>query len=107
MSHQEQLELIKKFSPITAKHYFTENGMYCYFGVILRDGLIDVETYPSGRIYAGYLKKNEHFICFRKMITKDNNVKLYLREKLNEKNLSNSDLDLYLYIKENCGFEPY
>ncbi len=102
---EEQLEIIKKFIPVQATHYYTEQGVKSYFGVILRDGAIDVQKYPSGRVHTIDLEDNEHFITFKKIVTKDNEVVLYLREYLNEYELDEPDLKLYKYIKDNCKFE--
>jgi hypothetical protein len=104
---QEQLEIIKNFIPVHATHYYTEQGVKSYFGVILREGSIDVKKYPSGRVHTIDLEENEHFITFKKIVTKDKEAILYLREYLNEEELNEVDLKLYKYIKDNCRFESY
>ncbi len=104
--HQEQLEIIKNFSPVTATHYYSENDVKCYFGVILRNGCIDVKKYPSGRMNTSLLENNEHFLCFKKIVNGKKEVQLYLRQTLDENTLDNNDLDMYLYIKNNCPFQP-
>jgi hypothetical protein len=104
MSNEQQLEIIKQFDPVTATHYFTDIGTVCFFGVILRDGIIDIEKYRSGRMYTQNLQDNEHFICFKKITTKENKVQLYLREKLDITKLNPKDLDLYLYIENMCSY---
>jgi hypothetical protein len=102
---QQQLQIIKNFTPASAKiRYDTkEDGIVVYYAVLIINGKIDIEKYPSGRIKPYKLNDNETVLCFKKILSKDfkDVKKLYLREYIGTSNLSNEDLLLYEYIKEN------
>ena len=105
---EDQLNTIKNFNPVSATHYYFNSSVVCYFGVVLKNGIIDIQKFPNGRAYTGSLSENEHFICFKKEVFKDSNtVILYLRRYLDESQLNEKDLEVYLYIKENTLFESY
>jgi hypothetical protein len=103
---EEQLNIIKNYYHSGLTHYFSPEGLVCYFGVVLRNGKIDVKKFPSGRCNSNEIDNDEFFICFKK-VKKDNEVELYIREYLDESKMYNEDLELYLYLKEKCKFESY
>ena len=46
---KKELQKIKNFSPLHATHYYDKDKVSCYFGVLLENGVINTEKYPSGR----------------------------------------------------------
>ena len=100
--YEEQLDIIRNFDPQTATHYMYHGDLIeCYFAVILKNGLINITKYPSGRIQT--IDSDEHILCFKRTFNnKTKKIVLYLRYKLNDNELNKEDKILYAYIISNC-----
>jgi hypothetical protein len=103
---ENELQVIKNFTPLSAKIYYDKNedGIVVYYAVIIKDGKVNISKYPYGRIKYNVLNKDETVLCFKKILSKDlsNVKKLYLRYDIDTINLSNKDVILYEYIRDNC-----
>ena len=103
MDYEEQLDIIRNFDPSTATHYNFGDNTECYFAVILKDGLIDITKYPSGRIRIDIKYKDEHILCFRRIYNRTTKkITLYLRQKVESELVNEKDKELYQYILDNC-----
>jgi hypothetical protein len=118
---EKELEVIKNFNPHFARIYSVnhcrewyknndviDTDIMFYFGVILKDGKIDITKYPRGRIIYDTLKEGEHVLLFRKIISIDYKTlrKLYLRSEVETlEKMTKKDVELYNYIKVNCSLD--
>jgi hypothetical protein len=107
---ESNFEKVKKFIPnISITTRYTEDYYYIYFGVVLRDGTIDVTKFPSGRIsFRDNLLPNEVFLCFKKITKQNGEVIFQLRnDMLTESKISiieNNPLNMkmFTYLKNHC-----
>ena len=71
MNFEKQINKIILFNPSASKLYESDNGYFCYYGVLLKDGNIDTTKFNSGVINYNKLCNDEHVLCFKKVYSKD------------------------------------
>lgn len=105
---KSEIDKIVNFRPMSITHYYNSEGYTFYFAVILKDGIIDTKSYPTGRIITDKLNKNDIVLCFKKTVKKNGNIELQLREEVTQ-TLNSKNTITYNYIKDKfyTNEEPY